>query len=189
MVFAPKGVDIDFGKGANKVKKIITLVMALALVMSLAVPAFAYGPGDEKELDVTAKYNSSTTTGTVYSVDIDWDSLTFTYNEKSTKTWKPSDHSYTTDTQGGWDKTSANITVTNHSNAAVTVDMAYTTSTTGTGVTATLTGGSKTLAAGAENQYATADSVTGKLTISGKPNSNVTANGITVGSVTITISK
>ena len=169
-------------------KKIITFAMALALVMSMAVPAYAYGPGDEKELDVTAKYNSSITTGTVYGVDIDWDSLTFTYNESGTKTWKPSDHSYTTDTQGGWDKTSANITVTNHSNAPVTVDMDYTTSTTGTGVTATLSGGSKTLAAGVENQYSAADSVTGKLTISGKPNSNVTASGITVGSITITIS-
>lgn len=170
-------------------KRIITLAMTLALVMSLTVPAFAYGPGDEKELDVTAKYNSSTTTKPVYSVDIEWDSLTFVYNETNTKTWKPSDHSYDTATNGSWDKTSANITVTNHSNAAVTVAMAYTASATDSGVTAALTGGSKTLAPGVENKASEADSVTGTVTISGKPNSSVTASGITVGSVTITINK
>lgn len=184
------GVDEILSKGTNEMKRIITLVMTLALIMSLTVSVFAYGPGDEKELDVTAKYNSSTSTPTVYSVDIDWDSLTFTYNEKSTKTWKPGDHSYTTTTtQEGWEKTEAKITVTNHSNAAVTVDMAYTAAATKAGVTATLTGGSKTLAAGEVGKPTTADSVTGTVTISGKPDKSVTASGITVGSITVTISE
>lgn len=170
-------------------KKIITMVMALALILSMAVPAFAYGPGEGETLDVKAKYDSSTSTPPIYSVDIVWDSLTFTYTEKNTKTWQPKDHSYATSTEGGWDKTTATVTVTNHSNAAVTVAMAYTAATTNSGVTATLTGGSKTLAAGQENMASSADSVTGTLTISGKPNSSVTASGITVGSITITINK
>lgn len=169
-------------------KKFITLVMALALIMSLTVPAFAYAPGDTEQKNVTAKYNSSTSTPPVYSVDIDWDSLTFVYNETNTRKWKPADHSYDTDTVGGWENTSANITVTNHSNAAVTVAIDYTAAAANTGVTGTLTGGSKTLAAGVENQYAAADSVTGTLTISGTPNSSVTASGVTVGSIHITIS-
>lgn len=168
-------------------KKIITMAVTLVLILSLTVPTYAYGPGTKKKLDVTAKYNSSTT-ATVYSVDIDWESLTFTYNEKSSRTWNPSNHSYTTDIPGSWDKTSADITVTNHSNAVVTVAMNYTASAASTGVSGVLSGGNKTLAAGLENQYAAADSVTGILTISGRPNSNVTSSGVTVGSITIIIS-
>lgn len=171
-------------------KKLVTLVLALALVLSIGTTALADTVTDVDEtrtIDVTAKYTSSTTTGTVYYVQIDWDPMTFTYTEKKTETWEPTNHSYSTSATGSWDRTSSEVTVTNHSNVDVDVAMSYAAKATDIGVTATLTGGNKTLSAGEVGGYKTADSVTGTLTITGTPNSKVTATGITMGTITITI--
>lgn len=175
-------------------KRIITLAMTLVLILSLAVPAFAYGPGDEKELEVTAKYNSSTTTKPVYSADIDWDSLTFLYNETNTRTWKPSDHSYDTATDGSWEKTSANITVTNHSNAPISVTPSYTAETTYSSATMTFDKTTLTLATADNSEgdngagKATTDTITvtagGTLT---KDDSTSATTGTTIGQITLTI--
>lgn len=174
-------------------KKIFTIIIALAMVLTMSVTAFAAEdtgnkPGDTQTIDVTAKSTSSgTSEATVYSVDISWDSMTFTYSESGTKTWNPADHTYTTSTSGGWDKTTANVTVTNHSNAEVDVAVTYS-AVDGTGVTGAITNGTKTLAAGVENAYASADSLVATLTISGEPTSAVNAEGVKIGSITVTIS-
>ena len=174
-------------------KKLLSMMLAFALVMSMSVTAFAAEdkdnkPGDSQDIEVTAKYTTVSET-TVYSVDIEWEEMTFTYAETGSKTWNPSDHSYTDTTSGGWNKTSATVKVTNHSNAAVNVEMEYVASTTDTGITGTLSNGSKTeLAAGVEGKYDEAASVTATLTISGTPNSNVAAAGTTIGTITVKIS-
>ena len=164
-------------------KKIVSLTLALALMLSLAIPAFA---AESDSRDVTAKYEKSTTEEDVRSFELSWGELTFTYSETTEKTWNPNTHTYDEETTGGWDKTSADITVTNHSNIDLKVSMALT-PVTGTGVDVTLTGGNATLAAGVEGDVDGAASVTGTLTVSGTPNETVTAAGIKVGEITVTI--
>ena len=70
-------------------KKIISLILALAMVMSLSVTAFAAEGvinGGTDTSDVKGTY-SSTATVTVYSVDIAWEGLSFTYNGAFEGTW------------------------------------------------------------------------------------------------------
>ena len=165
-------------------KKIISLTMALALVLSLGICASASELGGSH--DVTAKYEKSENEEAIYNVDIAWGDLIFTYSEHTEKTWNPDTHTYDETVTGGWDKTEASVTVTNHSNVEVTVAMALA-PVEGTGVEVSLTGGSGTLAAGVEGDVEGAAAVTGKLTVSGTPNDTVTAEGIKVGEITVTI--
>ena len=166
-------------------KKIILVLLALALVLSMSVTAFASDLGGSK--DVTAKYEKNESEQPIYSVDLNWGNLTFTYSETVKKVWNPDTHTYDTSVTGGsWDKTESKITVTNHSNVSVAVSMSVT-PVTGTGVNVSLTGGNATLKAGEVGNVSGADSVTGTVKVSGKPNSTVTKDGIKVASITVTI--
>lgn len=167
------------------------------MILSMSATAFAaegsvtnQGIGDQT-IDVTARYTVSTSSETVYSVDITWDNMIFTYSESSVRTWNPENHTYTANRSGGWNKTTADITVTNHSNADVTVKLTYTADTANgnTGVTGTLSNAGGILAAGEEGKPDEAEQIISTLTISGTPNGNVTADGVRVGTITVTISK
>ena len=153
-------------------KKLFATALALAMVLSLSTTALAAGNvngagvGSQDPIDVTAKYNDDATEPTVYSVDLTWEDMTFTYNESGTRTWDPDTHTYTDTTSAGWDKTTAAVTATNHSNAEVKVSFTYTPQG-DTGVTASM------------------DSSI--LTITGTPNNSVTAEGVTIGTITVTI--
>ena len=78
------------------------------------------------------------------------------------------------------------ITVTNHSNVEVEVNVAYT-PIENTGVVGTLTDASAVLNAGVEGDYEGASSATATLTISGTPKNSVTAEGIKVGTLKVTL--
>jgi len=168
-------------------KKALTVLLAVLLILSMSTVAFAAAPGDSENIDVTGKYNSTTTEGTVYSVDITWENMTFTYNETTEKIWNAADHSYTVVTTGEWDKTTADITVTNHSNATVTATVNYS-AVEDTDITGTLNNTEKTLAAGVEGKPEEADALVATLTISGTPTDAVTNTGVKIGSITITLS-
>ena len=64
-------------------KRVFTFLLALSLLMCSSVTAYAaefpetVGKNESAEIDVTAKYSSSTVTPTVYSVDISWSNMTF----------------------------------------------------------------------------------------------------------------
>lgn len=169
-------------------KRLAFLILVLLMAMSTTVNAAnsTVGQNGTQSIDVTAKYQSSGSTPTVYSVDIEWEDMTFTYTQRSSSIWNAADHTYSGGTSGSWDKTAATIKVTNHSNAKVDADITYTANG-DTGVTGTLTNNSGSLAAGVVGGYDTADHLTATLTISGTPNSSVTADGIKVGSITVTI--
>lgn len=111
-------------------KKIISGAFALLLIAALSVSAFAapittIGGSEGKE--VTGTY-VPTSSSMVYSVDISWGAMTFTYTAASTGTWNPATHSYTGASAAAWDWTAESniITVTNHSNAAVTANLSFT---------------------------------------------------------------
>ena len=175
-------------------KKLIATALALTMTLSLSTTALAAGnvygagTGPQVPIDVTAKYNDSATEPTVYSVDLTWEDMTFTYNESGTRIWDPDTHTYTDTTSAGWDKVTAAVTATNHSNTKVTVSFTYTPQG-DTGVTASMSKLSFILAAGVENMPNDAATNSSLLTInaSTKPNSSVTAEGVTIGTITVTI--
>ena len=173
-------------------KKLIATALALTMTLSLSTTALAAGNvdgagvGSQDPIDVTAKYNNSTADPIVYSVDLKWDDMTFTYNESGTRTWDPDTHTYTDTTSAGWDKTTAAVTATNHSNTEVTVSFTYTPQGT-TGVNASMSKDSFKLAAGVENRPNEAATDSSILTITGTPNNSVTAEGVTIGTITVTI--
>ena len=175
-------------------KKLIAIALALTMTLSLSTTALAggnvdgAGVGPQDPIDVTVKYNDSATDPIVYSVDLTWEDMTFTYNESGTRTWNPDTHTYTDPTSAGWDKVTAKITATNHSNAQVMVSFTYTPQG-DTGVTASMSLRNFILAAGKENEPNDADTHSAFLTIdsNSKPNNSVTAEGVTIGTITVTI--
>lgn len=173
-------------------KKLIATALALTMTLSLSTTALAAGNvngavvGPQEPIDVTAKYNDSTADPIVYSVDLKWDDMTFTYNESGTRTWDPDTHTYTDTTSAGWDKISAAVTATNHSNVQVTVKFDYTPQG-ATGVNASMSKDSFQLAAGVENKPNEAATNSSNLMIAGTPNNSVTAEGVTIGTITVTI--
>ena len=116
----------------RSMKKLIATALALTMTLSLSTTALAAGKvdgagvGSQVPIDVTAKYNDGAKEPTVYSVDLTWEDMTFTYNESGTRIWDPDTHTYTDTTSAGWDKVTAAVTATNHSNTKVTVSFTYT---------------------------------------------------------------
>lgn len=174
-------------------KKLIVLILILILIFAMRVTAFAVQSDNNKIVDstainVNAVLNEFIQTETKYSVDIKWTDMTFAYTLKGTREWEPSDHSYSTDTSGKWTKDTATVTVTNHSNADVYVDMKFDPIREDTGIVSELTGGNGVLAAGEENKPDEAAEIVGRLHISGTPNTDVLKDRMKIGTVKVTIS-
>lgn len=174
-------------------RRLFAISLAVALGLSAGVAVFAesseqtIGQNESQSITVIAKRTDTTENKIVYSVDMKWDDMVFTYHEKSTRVWNPIDHTYSEEITGEWDKNTAEILVTNHSNAGVKVGFVY--KTIGdTNLTGTLDVTESTLKAGVENDYEHADNVTSKLTLSGKPNETVSEAGSRIGTITITVS-
>lgn len=77
-------------------------------------------------VDVVITYEESTvSTDVIYSVDVEWTDMNFVYGG-ATAQWNPSEHSYSTQTKDpDWIKKDGKVTVTNHSNSAVGVSIAF----------------------------------------------------------------
>ena len=112
-------------------------VVALALVLTLCMTATAFADAkvetipNRQDIDVTGTYSDTHTSGTVYSVDISWGEMKFTYSIAGTATWQPDSHTYNTSGENaGWVATGNTITTVNHSNKAVNVAFAFVNDTT-----------------------------------------------------------
>ncbi|MBX9035111.1 hypothetical protein [Gordonibacter massiliensis (ex Traore et al. 2017)] len=172
-------------------KKIAAVSTAFMLALCMSSVAFAdggsiSGSGESQSIDVTAKYDDTTTTPTVYSVDVSWESMQFVYSESGSKIWNPLTHAYEDNVVSRWLKDKAAITVTNHSNVDVETAFSYVPER-GVGVSGSFDVTGERLAAGVVGEYGSAPSVVSTLTISGKPSDVVTANGTKVGAVTVSI--
>lgn len=109
-----------------KLKKITSVLAAAALVCTMSTTAFAedgVGTGNYNA-DVKGTYQDGGASDTVYSVDITWEDMSFTYTAAGEGTWNPETHEYNGATQASWSE-SKNIVVTNHSNAAVTATASF----------------------------------------------------------------
>lgn len=176
-------------------KKKTALVLTLAMVFSLA-PLSAYADtltavGGTASHDVTATYvdgSSGGAGGTVYSVDIAWGDMAFTYTAEA-GIWDPAKHAYTGAEGGAWtvDKDGGNtITVTNHSNADVTAAFSYAAAPGFDGISGTFDNASLALKTAVGTEVANAPSGTAALTLDGALGSDTTAN-TTIGTITVTL--
>ena len=175
-------------------KKILTLT--LVVVLAFAMMAISVS-AEETTLDDVSTNNH--TTGdvnvevlgsedlqTVYSVDVTWVSLDFTYNFDSTHLWNPEDHTYSGTSVGGWaNGGSSTITVTNHSNAPIRAKASFSggaSSLTRNDVTATLSNPSFTVNSAVGTPPEAAPNGTFTCTVTGVP--SVTTD-FTIGTITI----
>lgn len=109
-------------------KKIISLILAMVMVLSLSVTVFAAeldNDTKQEEIDVSAKYVDGVSGGTVYSVDLNWGAMEFTYTVSGSSVWNPDTHTYDTTTSDTWTASGNEITITNHSNAAIKATFAF----------------------------------------------------------------
>lgn len=169
-------------------KRRFSFAVALLAAATLATPALAASQSIGQEslpIDVYARYVDGSTTGTVYSVDISWGNMQFTYAKDGNRTWNPSDHTYNDETTTQWQADGNTIQVTNHSNTDVTATFAFSPFSNLPDLQGSFSVPSQLLDAGKENDYAGADSVTSQLTLSGA----YTAEGdfAKVGTVTVSI--
>ena len=107
-------------------KKIIAATLALTLSMSMG--NFVYA-AEDSSADIKATYQAGKeNTDTVYSVDVKWGNLEYTYSSGVTKSWDPTTLKYQeTSGTSSWtcQEGADQITVTNNSNADITASLAY----------------------------------------------------------------
>ncbi len=171
-------------------KKFFALALALVLTCALAVTCFAATANTTTPATgaVKATYVAgATNTDKVYSVDVTFGDMNFTYTDTATGAWNPENHSYPDTVPAAWNKTSADITVKNHSNAAVAVTVAYAKDAGYTGaVNGAISEGSFDLESAEGTAVAEAPAKTVTFTISGAPENTMTT-ATTVGTITVTI--
>ena len=174
-------------------KKIISLILVLVLVLSLSITAFAAEVPEGESQSIKATY-SVADAQEVYKVDITWGSMEFHYNSGDQMVWNPETLLFEEQTGGDpfWapaEKGGDTVTITNHSNAAVNVSIAYTKDATN-GVDGTLDNGSFTLESAVGTAVEAAPSKTATLNLS---TANLPASfqegsaDVTIGAMTVTI--
>lgn len=180
-----------------KTNKLFVVILALILTMSMTATAFAATspttlgsvtePGNSVSIDVNGTYTNGTTSPTVYSVDVAWGAMNFTYTASGTNSWDPATHTYTPSTDGSWsvDENANKITLTNHSNAAVKAAFLFNPI---SGITGSFTGVDEnsafTLDAAAEGSELDSQQKAATLTITG----GALTESKQIGTVTVTLS-
>lgn len=179
-------------------KKKLALVLTLAMVFSLA-PLSAYADtkstintaNGTASCDVKATYVAGSSGGagaTVYSVDIVWGDMAFTYTEEA-GVWDPATHTITGAGGGVWsvNNTDGNkIKVTNHSNAEITAKFSYAAAAGYDSIHGRFDNTSLTLQSAVGTEVSNAPSDTAALTLEGALASTVTTS-TKIGTITVTL--
>ena len=142
--------------------------------------------GGSASKDVTLTYEDTVSTETVYSVDVTWTDLNFSYSAGEAQ-WDPEAHDYTSDVinNAGWTDSKGYVTVKNHSNAQVSINITFNQASTPNGTaTLTVSNSSYTLASAEGTDFSAAPSKESTITAKGVPTSNAT-----IGKLTITVNK
>lgn len=180
-------------------KKKTALVLTLAMVFSLA-PLSAYANDTITEVgrsanhDVTATYVAGSSGGTggaggtVYSVDIAWGDMEFTYTAAA-GVWDPGTHTITGADGGTWkvnNEGGNKITVTNHSNTGVTATINYAAASGYDSISGSFDKTSLNLATAVGTEVSNAPKDSAALSLSGALDSNTPAS-TTIGTITVTL--
>ena len=167
-------------------KKIIAATLALTLSMSMGNLVYAV---EDKTADIKATYQAGKeNTDTVYSVDVKWGSLEYTYSSGVTKSWDPTTLKYKeTSGTSSWtcQQGADQITVTNNSNADITASLAY--AGTESNITGTFSNSKIGLKSAEGTNVGESPSETTTLSLKGAL-SDTTAEKKEIGNVTVTIS-
>lgn len=176
-------------------KKFLSIALALVLTLALAVTCFAEVitiDNDEvtkATATVTATYVDPQFSADVFGVDVEFGSMEFTYTDAKQGTWNPENHTYTGAADAAWScVANANkVTVTNHSNVAITATVKYEAAedVTVTGKFGENATTSFDLAAGELNNAEGAATNTVYLTLDGA----IADDNDNIGTVTVTIAK
>ena len=157
------------------------------------IPATSFTIQSEQSGDGTGSY-SAEVKGTyqpggsgavVYSVDIAWTDMNFTYTGTGEGTWNPETHQYEGGTEASWTDSNASVTVINHSNAAVTVTASFEALPGYETTSMTFGNNGATVATAEGTEFAKAPSAT--ITITPTGSLAQTANGGKIGTITVSI--
>ena len=169
-------------------KKITTLLAAAALTCAMGTTAFAADQDGVSTgsypADVKGTYQAGSS-GAVYSVDIAWTDLSFTYTGAGEGTWDPETHQYSGSSEGAWTASNDSITVTNHSNAAVKATASYQAETGYESTTMTFGNNGATVATAVDTTVQNAPSAT--ITVTPGGTLAQSANGGKIGTITVSI--
>ena len=135
--------------------------------------------------EVKGTYQAGSSGAVVYSVDIAWTDMSFTYTGAGEGTWDPETHQYSGSSEGAWTASNDSITVTNHSNAAVKATASYQAETGYESTTMTFGNNGATVATAEGTEFAKAPSAT--ITITPTGSLAQTANGGKIGTITVSI--
>ena len=168
-------------------KKLVSMLAVAALTCAMGTTAFA---ADQDGVS-TGSYNTDVK-GTyqaggavVYSVDIAWTDMSFTYTGAGEGTWDPETHQYSGSSEGAWTASDDSITVTNHSNAAVKATASYQAETGYESTTMTFGNNEATVATAVGTEVASAPSAT--ITVTPGGTLAESANGGKIGTITVSI--
>lgn len=198
-------------------KKLLSLALALALCLCFSTAAFAASPITDVDTDGTNDVGiggvntdthnvtgtaTITSAGIVYSVDVAWTSMAFSFT--GTQTWDPETLEYSYGEAEAWTGEN-NVTITNRSNGAilakVTADLDETVTALGdTAVNFANPDWDTNLREGEFSWFVvrSADNTSGEngaaaaltgqtiVTLTGKPTADITDNAV-IGSLTVTI--
>lgn len=173
-------------------KRMMSVFLALALVLCMGMTVFAADittlEGSAAE-DVKATYQAGGSSATIYSVDVTWGSMEYTYTAAGEGTWLPSTHAYEGATEAAWScATDANkITVTNHSNTALAAALSYTAEASYSAISGSFGNSTLNLATAVGTTIEEAPTANTALTLSGALSSSVTTS-TKIGSVTVILS-
>lgn len=176
----------------KRTRLILVLVFLLSFVLSNAAMAASdviIVDSASYDHSVTATYLEGSEPTTVYSVHIAWSDLSFRYDASQNMVWDDVKHEYVLQTPGWNNDGRATISVTNHSDVPVAVEIVYTPSSANIGVTGTITDGSFTLPS-AEGKSPDDLSLTSTtlFTLSEQaPTVSNTNEPIKIGTITVTI--
>ena len=180
-------------------KKLFAFFLAIVMIATIAIPASAEATidshGDSATIIVSGIFLPSGGEFKTISVDLVWDEMTFTYIKTSSGDWNPDTHEYEGGIEGAWSEETSTITVTNHSNKAVTATFAYESEADYTTISGnfsdeenvSLDNNQVVLASAETTAYEQAPSVTVYLTLDGEL-TETTTTSTKIGTVTVAIS-
>ncbi|MBQ6868314.1 MAG: hypothetical protein IJO16_06580 [Clostridia bacterium] len=163
----------------------ITLTMAMLFTMTAMAENISSSSGTAS-VDVKGSYVQGVASDTIYSVDIIWGDMNFTYTDAAQGTWNPATHDYDdVGEKGTWSASGNTITVTNHSNAGITASMEFKTDI--TTITHEFDNATFELDSAVGTSYNDAPNKTSTLTLDGTMEETDPVDG-KIGTVTVVIS-
>ena len=170
-------------------KKLVSMLAVAALTCTMGTTAFAADQDGVETGDYTADvkgtYEAGSSGDVVYSVDIAWTDMSFTYTGAGEGTWDPETHQYSGSSEGAWTASDDSITVTNHSNAAVKATAKFEADSGYESTTMTFGNNGATVATAVGTEVASAPSATITVTPGGPLAES--ADGGKIGTITVSI--